>query len=353
MPIPALPLFKHRDTVVTPADQNQFVTQFENTMDTMSNDVIPALNLAITDINENVITATTARDESEDARDIAVAAKDEAVTAIATLQEGAIDDTTIAPNKAFSNQYIENNYYDKTEVDTAINNSSQINVLTNKSTPDDTDNLALQESGGLLKKLSFANLKLWILSLFNPSITGTVSFNSTTNNISLTNIVTSLGLEIGDVIQISGSVNNNDYYTVEVITDNNNFVVNQAHANKTLTYTNGKRTKTLNTETTNVTIKRVAKWYNAPIGLGQGWVDVASLRLANITYYNNTHRSLVVSISKATTGVSAGNSIFYVNGEQVAISATTTNLPSYIYAEVPKDSNYSCSTVGYIYKELR
>ena len=123
MPIPALPLFKHRDTVVTPADQNQFVTQFENTMDTMSNDVIPALNLAITDINEKVITATTARDESVSARNIAVAAKDEALTAVATLQEGAIDDTVIAPNKAFSNQYVENNYYDKTEVDTAISDS--------------------------------------------------------------------------------------------------------------------------------------------------------------------------------------------------------------------------------------
>ena len=52
MPIPALPLFKHRDTVVTPADQNLFVTQFENTMDTMSNDVIPAMNTAIQDINQ-------------------------------------------------------------------------------------------------------------------------------------------------------------------------------------------------------------------------------------------------------------------------------------------------------------
>ena len=65
MPIPALPLFKHRDTVITPADQNQFVTQFENTMDTMSNDVIPAINLAITDINGKVITAATARDGVE------------------------------------------------------------------------------------------------------------------------------------------------------------------------------------------------------------------------------------------------------------------------------------------------
>ncbi len=110
MPIPDLPLFKHRDTVVTPADQNQFVTQFENTMDTMSYDVIPAINDAITDINSKVTTATTARDESVSAKNIAVAAKDEALTAVATLQEGAIDDTTIAPNKAFSNQYTNNNF---------------------------------------------------------------------------------------------------------------------------------------------------------------------------------------------------------------------------------------------------
>lgn len=165
MPIPDLPLFRHRDTVATPADQNQFVTQFENTMDTMSNDVIPAINDAITDINEKVITATTARNEAVSARDIAVSAKDEALTAVATLTAGAIDDTTIAPNKAFSNQYIENNYYDKTEtynkteVDTAISDATlDINSLTDKPTPENTDNLALQEVGGDLKKVSYKNL---------------------------------------------------------------------------------------------------------------------------------------------------------------------------------------------------
>ena len=110
MPIPALPLFRHRETVVTPADQNQFVAQFENTMDTMSNDVIPAINLAITDINGKVITATTARDEAVSAKNIAVSAKNEALTAVATLQGGAIDDTIIAPNKTFSNQYTNNNF---------------------------------------------------------------------------------------------------------------------------------------------------------------------------------------------------------------------------------------------------
>ncbi len=115
MAIPTLPLFRHRDTVVTPADQNQFVAQFENTMDTLSNGVIPAINLAITDINGKVITATTARDESVTAKNIAVAAKNEALTAVATLQGGAIDNTTIAPNKAFSNQYINNNFVKLTE----------------------------------------------------------------------------------------------------------------------------------------------------------------------------------------------------------------------------------------------
>ena len=159
MPIPNLPLFKHRDTVITPADQNQFVTQFENTMDTLSKGVIPAMNDAITDVNGKVITATTARDESVSAKNIAVAAKDEALTAVATLQEGAIDDTIIAPNKAFSNQHIENNYYDKTEVDTAISDATfDINTLTDKPTPVDTDNFALQEVGGDLKKVSYENL---------------------------------------------------------------------------------------------------------------------------------------------------------------------------------------------------
>ena len=166
MPIPPLPLFRHRDTVVTPADQNLFVTQFETTMDTMSNNVIPAMNDAITDINGKVVTATTARDEAEDARDISVSARNEAVTAVATLQAGAIDDTTIAPNKAFSNQYIQSNYYDKTEtynkieVDTAISDATlNINALPDKPTPEDTDNFALQEVGGDLKKVSFLNIQ--------------------------------------------------------------------------------------------------------------------------------------------------------------------------------------------------
>lgn len=338
MPIPPLPLFKHRDTVVTRADQNQFVTQFENTMDTMSNDVIPALNLAITDINGKVITATTARDEAEDARDIAVAAKDEVLTAVAALQEGAIDDTTIAPNKAFSNQYIENNYYDKTEVD---NKTFTINTLPDKPTPIHTDNLALQEVGGLLKKLSFANLKNWILSLFNPSLTGTVSFNSTTNNISLTNIVTDLGLKIGDVIQISGATDskNNSEFTIEVITDANNIIVNQAHANKGTTKNVANRSGD-----TDVTIKLLAKYYNAPVGLGQGWVNVTSSRSIEVSYLNAANRTIIVSMSARFD--STPTAILSINNVTVNYRRDSGYYYSTLHGEVPINGNYIVSKVG-------
>ena len=45
-----------------------------------------------------------------------------------------------------------------------VDDKTIINTLPDKPTPDDTDNLALQETGGLLKKLSFANLTSWVKS---------------------------------------------------------------------------------------------------------------------------------------------------------------------------------------------
>ena len=80
MPIPVLPLFRHRDTVVTPADQNQFVTQFETTMDTMSNDVIPALNLAIIDINTKTVGVEGLLDQTKTYVDSVVSDANEALT---------------------------------------------------------------------------------------------------------------------------------------------------------------------------------------------------------------------------------------------------------------------------------
>jgi hypothetical protein len=185
----------------------------------------------------------------------------------------------------------------KKYVDEAIN----INTLPDKPTSVDTDNFVLQEVGGDLKKLSFENLKL---SLFNPTLAGTVSFDSTTNNIELTNIVTALGLEIGDVIQISGAEDskNNSEFTVEVITDDDNIIVNQAHANKGTSKNIATRASD-----TGVTVKLLAKWYNALIGLGMGWVDVTSSRNPNVNYNPFPNRDILVgtNASVSSTGESA------------------------------------------------
>lgn len=320
MPIPALPLFKHRDTVVTPADQNQFVTQFENTMDTMSNDVIPALNLSISNMN--------------------------------TQYNNIYNNLPFAPDSGYSQAYIDTNIYKKNETynKTEIDEITIINNFTDKQTPDDTDNFALQESDGLLKKLSFANLKLWILSLFNPTLTGTVSFSSTTNNIQLTNIVTSLGLEIGDVIQISGAddTKNNSEFTVEVITDNNNIIVNQAHANKGTTKNVANRSGD-----TGVTVKLLAKRYNAPIGLGQDWVNVTSSRTSGTVYPNLTKRTITLSITVAGT---TSNCLIYRDGVIVS-NSNNNNGGAYAvsYANIPIGGNYNFASTGMIQliQELR
>lgn len=127
-----------------------------------STSVIASLNTAITKINESNTESNDNLEEVLTARDQTVAARNEAVTAVATLTAGAIDDTTIATNKAFSNQYIKNNYYNKTE----INNKTNINGFDEKTTPINTDNIAIQEVGGLFKKLSWSNLKITIINHF-------------------------------------------------------------------------------------------------------------------------------------------------------------------------------------------
>lgn len=121
---------------------------------------------------------------------------------------------------------------------------------------------------------------------------GTATFNSTTNNISLTGI--GIGVDIGDVIQISGAedAKNNSEFTVEVITDNDNIIVNQAHANQGTSKNVANRSGD-----TGVTVKLLAKWYNAPLGLGQGWVYVSSSRSIGTTYNNNTNRSVEILIA--------------------------------------------------------
>lgn len=176
------------------------------------------------------------------------------------------------------------------------------------------------------------------INSFNPTpiiATGTATFNSTTNNINLTGI--GIGVEIGDVIQISGAddAKNNSEFTVEVITDDNNVIVNQAHANKGTSKNVATRASD-----TGVTVKLLAKWYNAPLGLGQGWVDVT--RNQNVNYQNITNRTILVTSSFTYTGGPSTGSLL-VNGVEVdGITQVYVSLYKY-KGNVPKDGIYTFS----------
>lgn len=180
---------------------------------------------------------------------------------------------------------------------------------------------------------------------YNPTptiATGIATFTATTNNINLTGI--GIGVELGDVIQISGAedVKNNSEFTVEVITDNDNIIVNQAHANKGTTKNVANRAGD-----TGVAVKLLAKWYNAPIGLGQGWVNVTASRVAGTTYPNNTNRTISVSITGA--GNPSSSLELLVNGnitkKSLCYEAGTTS-HALIDAKIPKLDSYRINTVA-------
>jgi hypothetical protein len=176
------------------------------------------------------------------------------------------------------------------------------------------------------------------------AITGTATFSNSTNNIALTGIG-AIGLEVGDVVQVTGTASNNKLFTVEVITDDDNVVVNQAHAG-------GTTSKSLVDETVSATVTLVTKWFSAAPGLGLGWVDVSSSRTQGVTETNNLKRNISVSVRMVSytlnpriiaQGFVDGNEVTSINqeengntreqGEQVAEGT--------LYLSVPLGSTYS------------
>lgn len=205
--------------------------------------------------------------------------------------------------------------------------------------PDGVSNteVTFPESGELVTK------EYVDINSFNPTpiiATGTAAFNSTTNNINLTGI--GVGVELGDVIQISGAddAKNNSEFTVEVITDNNNIIVNQAHANK------GTSKNVANKiSDTGVTVKLLAKWYNAPPSLGRDYVNMAVNRANGTNYSNNTKREMIVSAEigmASTQGCQA-----YVDGKRITyIINTQSNVNATVTFTVPAGSIYLVSNNG-------
>jgi len=223
---------------------------------------------------------------------------------------------------------------------------------TSKTTPVDADLIPLSDSASTfgIKKLSWTNLKATLktyfdtlYNLYNPTptiSTGTATFTATTNNINLTGI--GIGVEVGDVIQISGAIDakNNSEFTIEVITDANNIIVNQAHANKGTT-----KNVAAQAGDTDVTVKLLAKWYNANDSLGRDWVDVTTSRIAGTTYQNNTKRGFEIAVTASVNIASAF--YIYTNGTQrlMAQGSGGTQTPSGLSLTVPSGT-YSINTVG-------
>lgn len=130
-----------------------------------------------------------------------------------------------------------------------------------------------------------------------PTMTGACTTNGTSDNyINMTNLVPTLGLEKGDVIQIIGSTGglNDKLFTIDGIVNVSRVNVNYEHAGS-----RGNGSLKLANQTVTLTIKRVAKWYNAPVGLGQDWLDFSGIRLTEIAHGNITGRPIMVMLSSS------------------------------------------------------
>lgn len=186
--------------------------------------------------------------------------------------------------------------------------------------------------------------------------TGTATFTATTNNINLTGI--GVGVEIGDVIQISGAEDskNNSEFTIEVITDTNNIIVNQAHANKGTSKNVANRAGD-----TEVTVKLLAKGYNAPIGfrarLGR---DMIASRTIDVVYTNTTGKPIEISFSATNSNISGWlgikiNGALVVQttqsyGNAVGVGGLNCTIPNAYQYQYVKGS---ASVSGYNIWELR
>jgi len=137
---------------------------------------------------------------------------------------------------------------------------------------------------------------------------------------------------------------------VEVITDNDNVIVNQGHAGRTTT-------KALTNETASCTATLIAKWYEVGIGVGQGWVPAT--RSGGVTYTNSTGRSITVNIIVSTSSSVSRSVILNVDGIEVASSGEGTALSDrsrFVTAIIPNGSTYdivlSSATIRF-WRELR
>lgn len=159
-----------------------------------------------------------------------------------------------------------------------------------------------------------------INSILHPSMTGSITLNGTTDNtVAMTDIATELDLEIGDVIRIDTGTYNK-LHTVEAINNYDSIVVNYEHAGNRA----GGSLK-LPDFTGQATVTRIAKWFNAPEGLGQAWVEMMASRPVNIAHSNSTGRTIFVSLGGRKDAGGVGAILVNLNGTGEKIKGVAAN----------------------------
>lgn len=181
--------------------------------------------------------------------------------------------------------------------------------------------------------------------VMQPSTQGNAVLTGSNNVVAMADIVTSLGLEKGDVIQIKiASLAYDKLHTVESITNDGQIVVNYEHCG-----TRGNGSLKLPDYTGSILVKRLAKWYNAADGLGQAWVNITAFRVINTQYTNATGRNIIVAVFGTTN---SGTRII-VDGAKVAANGFNVAEGLSSYSSIGSGSVYKFEVALTICMEKR
>lgn len=192
-----------------------------------------------------------------------------------------------------------------------------------------------------------------------PFFSSSATLTSTDNKMVMTSVVTTLGLEKGDVVELTiASPAYKKMHTVESITGAGELVLNYEHCGA-----RGNGSLKLPDYSGSVTIKRVVKWFNAPTGLGQGWVNVKAFRSTALNYDNTTNR-LIVATARASSISSGSYAEVYVTVDGSVLVLSRVPVPSSSWSPeasvttlIPAGSQYSwnlgASSSSYTFLELR
>lgn len=203
---------------------------------------------------------------------------------------------------------------------------------------DEINNFSMLEIGDVLQFIGATDIKNrseFTVEIITPKWATGVSITAGQQRKSISTNITYTALTSGTT---SGTDVTNDIGVSWEIATSETIIVNQAHANKGTSKNVAARASD-----TGVTVKLLAKWYNASDGLGQDWVDVTASRNFEILYANNTRRTIKASVVFIIT---VGNILsFFINGDVVQSESgnSTVEIWQSIGGDIGINSSYGSS----------